>query len=108
MTLSLSHCTASNTDTVTGGTYSNTLTPDEGYSFSGVVAPLLRGTVYGEEDQGGSGDINDTPVSQILSCLVTMGGENVTVAAFDTSTGEIDIDDVTGDISITVAELQIE
>lgn len=92
VTLNLSHCTASNTSETTGGTYSNTLTADEGYVF--VRSGLLGSVQYGD------GDENDIA----LACTVTMGEDNVTSSVFDISTGEIGIDEVTGDITVTVEE----
>ena len=40
-----------------------------------------------------------------ISCVVTMGGVDITASAWDVNTGKISIASVTGDISITAAEM---
>ena len=65
----------------TGAAYTNTLTPDEGYSFT-------------EISESGK-----------LLCRVNMGGNNVSSSAFDASTGVVSIARVTGDISIEVTSM---
>lgn len=108
VTLNLSHCTASNSATSVqpGGEYTNTLTADSGYEF------VRSGPSLGDFNFGGGGDNNDEPSegegagdssrNVALTCTVAMGSENVTTAAFDISTGEIEIEEVTGDIVVTV------
>lgn len=106
VTLNLSHCTASNTveRARTGQPYSNTLTPDEGYAFV-RSGPSLGGVTYGGGGIEDGGGVTDASIS--LYCTVSMNGENVTAASFDISTGEVDIEEVTGSIIITVGTQQV-
>lgn len=86
------------------------LTADEGFVFT-RNGPSLGGVNFGggQGDGQGNGDGEDqgsdngeTETASIsLLCNVSMGGENVTTAAFDFTTGEIEIDEVTGPIVIT-------
>jgi len=71
VTLTLTKCSADNTDARTSGKYETTLTPDSGYEFG------------------------DSAVA------VTMGGTTITTTAWDASTGKVTIAEVTGAIAIT-------
>lgn len=84
--MNLEHCTAQNPgNTVNaGGSYTNILTPDDGWSFTGSM---------------------QTP-TQRLYCVVTVGGINVTSSVFDSSDGDISIDNVGGNIVITTMTVQ--
>ena len=78
VTLSLEHCTASNTSNKAGSTYENTLTASGGYTLSNEVGKIG------------------------LITTVTMGGNDITSTVFTAATGVISIAEVTGDITITV------
>ena len=47
-----------------------------------------------------TGDSGESEVSIPLYCSIAMGDENITTAAFDIGTGEIEIDEVTGPLVI--------
>lgn len=52
----------------------------------------------GDDGASEGGDVS--PVSIPLYCMITMGDENITAAAFDIATGEIEIEEVTGPLLI--------
>lgn len=52
----------------------------------------------GDSDQ--TGDTGESEASIPLYCSISMGDENITSAAFDIATGEIEIDEVTGPLVI--------
>ncbi len=83
------------------------MTPEGTYAFS-TGTGLLQGVTYGNTEVTGDPEEQevDTPFQRLV-CTVAMGGENVTTAAFDSSTGEIEIDEVTGDIVITTSDVAV-
>lgn len=105
VTLNLQHCSASNTkgSTAMGRPYTNTLTPDDGYIFV-RSGPSLGGVNYG--GSGAEGGEGSSDASVALECMVIMDDENVTAASFDIASGEIEIEEVTGDITIIVEPRQ--
>lgn len=86
--------------TTAGEAYSNTLTPASGFEFAN--RPLLGGVEYGSPSVGdGDGEPGDAePATVGLYCTVVMDDDNITAEAFDIETGEISIDEVTGNIVI--------
>lgn len=73
------------------------MTAASGYVFA-RSGPSLGGFDMGGGISGGS----EVPSEEIaLYCTISMNGENVTSAAFDIATGEIEIDEVTGPLIIT-------
>ena len=93
VTLDLEHCTASNTagSVERGGTYTNTLTPDKNFVFA--ASGGFGGVTYG-------GDVELPDMK--LYCTITMGGEDAS-SYFNSGTGEIYIDEVTGSIEVVVS-----
>lgn len=79
------------------------LTADEGFIFT-RTGPSLGGVNFGggQESGGDPEDSEGDPSASIaLFCSISMGGENVTTAAFDIATGEIEIEEVTGPVIVT-------
>lgn len=72
-----------------------------GYEFV-RGGPSLGGIVFGGNTN--DGDEGALDKSNPLVCTIIMGDENVTTEAFDIATGEIEIEVIKGDISITVVE----
>ena len=103
--MNLSHCTARNTSSIiSGGSYTNKLTPDEGYEFV-RSGPSLGGVVFGgDSNDGDDGDDGTSGRLNPLTCTIVMHDENVTTEAFDIATGEIAIEVIKGDIAIIVEE----
>ena len=89
----------------------NVLTPKAGYAFV-RSGPSLGGVVYGGsgEQEVENPNFGDPSVSEELeatmglTCTVSMGGENVTTSAFDYTTGVVEIDEVTGNITVVVED----
>ena len=102
VTLNLAnYCTARNVDATAIESYSNTLTASNGFVFV-RNGPALGGVVYGggSEPSGGNQEVPQAEIPII--CTITMGEDDISAGAFDFNTGEISIEEVTGDITVTV------
>ena len=60
----------------------------------------MGGDASGSETDPSEGS-GDSEVTIPLYCSISMGDENITTAAFDIATGEIEIDEVTGPLVVT-------